>query len=445
MPRIFSRFVSSSGSALALVGLLWLPPMAAQASSITANDEFVFLERNGFLYQFDATDLELIRRVEISSAEKLLLAKVARAEKKGGAAEADSGPHDDKTEDLRAALSQGLAWLASHQDESGRWDADEFMKHDQAKVSGAGSATQDVGVTALAILTMLGDGNTQATGPYAGNVKRGLTWLRSQQRAEDGLIGSGAPHDFIYGHAIATWALSEALLLSGDESLRPSVTRAAGYLEAHRNPYMVWRYQPRDNDNDTSVTAWCTIALRAAKDAKVEVNKDAFLRVGYWLDQITDPNTGRHGYAQRGSSSSRMPGDHSVRFPVMEHETLTAAGLFCRFLIGQQPAETPIMAEAADRVLAKAPDWDPKAGKVDYTFWAFGSLAMYQMGERYWSRWSRHLTSALLGAQRKESGFNGSWDPCGPWGHSGGRVYSTALATFALQTAYRSRRLVRIK
>ena len=99
------------------------------------------------------------------------------------------------------------------------------------------------------------------------------------------------------------------------------------------------------------------------------------------------------------------------------------------------------MAQAADRILAKAPRWEPEAGRVDYTFWAFGSLAMYQMGDRYWSRWSRFLTSALLGAQRKQPGFNGSWDSCGPWGESGGRVYSTALASIALQTVYRYERL----
>ena len=31
----------------------------------------------------------------------------------------------------------------------------------------------------------------------------------------------------------------------------------------------------------------------------------------------------------------------------------------------------------------------------------------------------------------------GSWDPIGPWGPDGGRVYSTAVMTLALQIAHR--------
>ena len=56
------------------------------------------------------------------------------------------------------AVQAGLKWLAAHQDESGRWDADGFMKHDKGKpTTGPGSAVHDVGATGLAMLAMLGD------------------------------------------------------------------------------------------------------------------------------------------------------------------------------------------------------------------------------------------------------------------------------------------------
>ncbi|MCA9547731.1 MAG: tetratricopeptide repeat protein, partial [Myxococcales bacterium] len=63
-----------------------------------------------------------------------------------------------------------------------------------------------------------------------------LTWaVRSAPRLRD----------------LVKFALSEAYGLSKYKILRPTVQKAINYLESHRNPYGVWRYQPRDNDNDT--------------------------------------------------------------------------------------------------------------------------------------------------------------------------------------------------
>jgi hypothetical protein len=50
------------------------------------------------------------------------------------------------------------------------------MKHDVEGVpcDGAGATTHDVGVTGLALLAFLGDGNTMRSGPYRDVVKRGV-------------------------------------------------------------------------------------------------------------------------------------------------------------------------------------------------------------------------------------------------------------------------------
>src|SRR5580765_1661147 len=60
------------------------------------------------------------------------------------------------------AIEDGLRWLCQHQDDDGRFDADGFMKHDPpgAPCDGPGNPAQDVGVTALALLALLGDGNS---------------------------------------------------------------------------------------------------------------------------------------------------------------------------------------------------------------------------------------------------------------------------------------------
>ena len=117
----------------------------------------------------------------------------------------------------QTAVDHGLQWLAAHQDEDGRWDCDGFMKHDghaAAETAGAGSAVHDVGATGLAVLAFLGAGNTMRSGPYKDQVKAGVRWLIGQQDQQSGLIGTAQSHDFIYSHAIATWALCEAYGLS---------------------------------------------------------------------------------------------------------------------------------------------------------------------------------------------------------------------------------------
>ena len=44
--------------------------------------------------------------------------------------------------------------------------------------------------------------------------------------------------------------------------------------------------------------------------------------------------------------------------------------------------------------------------------------------------------------QRVDGDAAGSWDPDGPWGMVGGRVYSTALALLTLEVQYRYSRVV---
>jgi hypothetical protein len=338
---------------------------------------------------------------------------------------------------LRAAVERGLKWLVAHQDEGGRWDADGFMKHDTAGQpnDGAGNPVHDVGVTGLALLALLGDGNTMRVGPYQDNVKRAVLWLRTQQ-GPNGLFGVNASHDFIYDHAIATLAMCEAYGLSDYQVIKSNAQRGLNYLESHRNPYACWRYQPRDNDNDSSVTSWCIAAYRSGKDHGLEVNAQALEIARAYLDELTDPNTGTIGYTKRGELSSRHPGDHATSFPVEKGAALTAAGLASRFRLGQDPQQVPVMQLSASRILQTPPVGDDP-GAVDHYFWHYGTRAMWGMGRAQWQAWSSALTPVVLTAQRQDGNFGGSWDPVGVWGEDGGRVYATALMLSSLQVLAR--------
>lgn len=342
------------------------------------------------------------------------------------------------------AIDNGLKWLKDHQDENGKWDCDGFMKHDTdgEPCDGAGNPVHDVGITGLALLAFLGDGNTLRTGPYKDVVKKAVRWLRQQQNPSTGLYGTNSSHDFIYDHAIAAYAMCEAQGLSNSSLIRKNAQLGINYLESHRNPYAVWRYQPRDNDNDSSVTGWCIMAYKSATDFKLQVNQTAMKASMSFLDEITDPQTGKCGYTKRGEGSSRHPGDHATRFPIEKGEALTAVGLFCRFFLGQDPKETEVMKKAADTLLTKPPVW-AKDGSIDHYYWYYASYALYQMGGNYWTQWQKHLNTAVVKTQRNDGNFKGSWDPIGAWGEDGGRVYSTAILVLTLEAYYRYTKLVR--
>lgn len=62
---------------------------------------------------------------------------------------------------------------------------------------------------------------------------------------------------------------------------------------------------------------------------------------------------------------------------------------------------------------------------------------MLQLGGRHWRSWKKSLERALLKTQCAKGSAKGSWNPIGAWGHSGGRVYSTAIGALCLQAYYR--------
>ena len=74
-------------------------------------------------------------------------------------------------------------------------------------------------------------------------------------------------------------------------------------------------------------------------------------------------------------------------------------------------------------------------------YWFFGTNSAYQRGGSEWKRWNTALQKAALDTQRRSGEGSGSWDPSGPWGYAGGRVYSTSVMALTLQAPYRLARL----
>ncbi len=325
------------------------------------------------------------------------------------------------TKGAEAAVGLALAWLANHQDPDGRWDGAGFMKHDKVYpvCDGAAAAGHDTGLTALALLAFLGAGETSRHGAHRDRVRAGLGWLRSVQDG-DGCFG---PREgkFTYGHAMATIAVAEAYALTGSPLLAPFAQRGVDFVHRCQNPYLAWRYGVRPQDNDTSVSGWMTLALFTARVAGLRVDDAGFDGMRAWLAKVTDPESGRAGYLRRGDTAAPRS------------EALTALGVVCRLLTGEDPRESPDLARGTRLVLRCPPVWDPGAGAVDMCYWFFGALAVRQAGGDGAEAWLDALRRAIVDHQRRDPvSFKGSFDPVDPHGPVGGRVYSTSMTTLAL-------------
>lgn len=389
-------------------------------------------------------------RIGTTALLSMTLSAAASSVRQAGSVEVPlSAASLDSSEKPRAGgkahrpIQNGLDWLAAHQDESGRWDCDEFFKHDPVndRTDGPGLAVNDVGVTGLALLAFLGDGHSLTRGPYQHVVERGVEWIIAQQDEATGLIGDQNGFTFLYDHAIATLALCEVNVIDESRLAADRAQKAVDYILRARNPYRVWRYSvPPDGSNDTSVTGWMILALTSARDGGLEVPNEPFDAALDWFDRMTDPDTGRVGYTERGTPSSRVHGVNE-HHPTEHGEALTAMALLCRIFLGQDPSGDDDIArqmrQHANLVSNTLPRWSDDGLTNDMYYWYFGSYAMWQMGGDHWKAWERSMKEAILDSQRTGGSAEGSWDPNGPWGYAGGRVYSTALMVLCLEVDYR--------
>jgi hypothetical protein len=356
------------------------------------------------------------------------------------------------------AVQDGLKWLRDHQSKPGFWDADEFMYEDkypdQPQSTGPGNPVNDVGLTGLALLAFLGNNHTMTKGKFKNVVKTGITWLKENQD-ESGLFGEEVGNPTLYNQSIATMAMGEAFYFSNQHpSLKRPMKKAVNVLVKAQNPYNAWRYSLEpNNDNDSSITGWMVFALKTAKENNMPVDKGTFDGAERWFTSMTDPNTGRTGYAWGdggggpGSLPSR-PAEFIDKFPANKSEALTAVALLSRIFMTDTKEVTKwtehpnydMLKKQAELVAAKPPIWDEADGSIDMYYWYYATFAMKQWGGKMWEDWRKDIEKALLPNQRRENpqdNFYGSWDPAGPWGEEGGRVYSTAICVLMMEVYYR--------
>jgi hypothetical protein len=372
-------------------------------------------------------------------------------------------PHDDR---MHAALE----WLKDHQNIEGYWSATTFsadsVRHGAEKTYNieffrigdpdgdkGWEQTTDVGLTGLALLAFVGAGYDHREGQYRDTCRMAIQYLRRVQE-NDGCFGPKEDDHFIYNHAIAAMAVAEAYGLSLDPVLKPMADRAIDFILRAQNPGLGWRYGVQPGQNDSSVTGWMVLALKSCLMAGLEFDTTkCYADATEWLRMVTVEVNGypKTGYASPGSDNARLRGAQDF------HNNPSMDAIYVMSLLFMEKAD---LRDRTIQQLARTcvepqflPRWEHNW--IDYYYWYYASLALFQVGGNIWQQWEGPMAKTLLTYQRGyhpmdvEAGRtskevldeHGSWDSVDPWGTSGGRVYATAINCLTLQVYYRYLRL----
>lgn len=303
------------------------------------------------------------------------------------------------TPELSTAVERGFRTLSNMQTREGSWGGMRFERH--------------VGITALAGIAYLADGNLPGRGPYAENVERALEFLLTAV-AETGLVAEDTAHGPMYGHGFATLFLGEVYGMTAggpntaqSARLYEALVKACRLIVETQNAEGGWRYNPVPNDADISVTICQIMALRSARNAGIEVPKATIDRAVEYVRACQNPDGGfRYQLMSGGSAWPR-----------------TAAGVASLYYSGIYTDD------AIDRGLAYLIDHAaPNRGLPPGSHYFYGHYyavqSMYLSGGERWTTWWPAIRDELVATQ----------NPDGMWDDSyAGPAYGTAMALIILQ------------
>lgn len=321
---------------------------------------------------------------------------------------------DDQTE---AAVAAGIQWLAQFQRADGAWDPRQsdagVERSPLGHYRGGAGSRATTGLTGLALLSMLGSGETHQQGAHADSVRRGLQYLLSIQTPDGSLAGEATVYERTYCHGMAALAMGEAAAMTSDAVATGSMKSAVGFSLRAQHPVTGgWRYVPGD-PGDLSQLGWQVMALSSGRAAGVPVPEAAIERTRTFLRSV---RAGRSG-----GLASYKPGEAPSR-------TMTAEALATRLLIGEAVPQAEIE-EAEEYLLSELPGTGPD----NYYYWYYASLALHQLQDDAWRQWNAAMKARLTATQLPD----GSWSTATVWGGNGGKVYTTAMACLCLEVYYR--------
>jgi hypothetical protein len=315
------------------------------------------------------------------------------AEKPAAAAEKAAG--EMYTPATQRAVEKGLAWLAGRQNDDGGF--------------GSGPYRGNVAICGLAGMAFLADGSTPGRGPYGKPLARAIDYLLANCR-ESGFIVEAIPtsHGPMYGHGFATLLLAECYGMSPRGELREKLTKAVKLIVNTQNREGGWRYYPKRDDADISVTVCEVMALRAARNAGLFVPNETIDRAVEHYVKGCQNADGGFAYLLSGGGESAFPRSAAALVALHSKGIYQGAELnkgldyLMRFLPGEGPAH--------------------KETYYEYGHY-YAAQAMWQAGGRRWARWYPAIRDELLSRQHAD----------GSWTSGYGPEYATALCLLVLE------------
>ena len=328
----------------------------------------------------------------------------------------------------RYIANPALRWLANHQEPDGHWDS---VRHGAA-------VKNDTAVTGMALLTLLGAGNTEKVGEFSGSVRKAVAWLKSKQAADGSIWDSsddGATHRKLgYPHAITAAALAEASGMAHTSDTKAAAQKAIDYCTESQQSGTGfdkggWRYAP-GSAGDLSVTGWYIMALKSAKMSGLKVPSASFDGAINFLDSVEVKSTDAAGNPV--SHYKYMPNDEHAQ----SSHRLAAIGTLARQFLGSKKEDLQASVEWFVNK-GGVPSVGANGAGADLYYWYYGSMCVFQQGGEIWTKWNNGMMKTLVHSQCKEGDDAGSWNPAGDYSNEWGRVGQTALSAMCLEVYFR--------
>jgi hypothetical protein len=335
----------------------------------------------------------------------------------GGSARAAASLRHGGTEKSERAVNDALRWLARQQHPDGSW---------------AEGHTYQAAMTGLALLCLVGHGETTSSVEFGTEVKRSVEWFADHGLENHGRLSMEEERFSAigaYAHAIGAYALSDYYTLTKDDRVRVVLIRAIEHIVEGQAPDGGWNYAfAPDPESNTSVTGWQIQALRAAVRTGLEISgvEEALDKAMTDLERVQGPNGG-FGYRAAGDSYSLAGvGTFGRACWRGNDDRVTRDGI--RFILAQSATENLV-------------EYDGPSANL-YA-WYYNTEACFLYGGEAWARWNRWFQDEIADHQSDD----GSWPvPAhaamlpGPQQEpaEAGPIYRTALCTLMLESYYRS-------
>ena len=322
------------------------------------------------------------------------------------------------------AVERGLRWLANNQRANGSW----------LNTGGGYGGSYPAAMTSVAGVALLAGGSTPEAGPYARNVQRALEYTLSvAEDHDDGLIvGPGGESRSMYGHGFSLLFLAQCYGMENsperekrlkrvlDKAVKLTVTSQSKVRTKFPKPYDEaggWIYTPTSRGDEGSVTITQLQALRACRNAGIEVPEKTIRKAVAYLRHCQNADGGiSYAASSRGNSRPAISAAAVACF--------YAAGVYDRQAGGAGPEAK--MVEKLVAYVKRTNQPEQNSGHWFYSQY-YMAEAMYTRGGADWKKYYPRIRDRLLALQFPD----GSWQ-----GDSVGTVYGTALATTILQLPY---------